>query len=103
MRGEAVAVFDYKFHAASDGRTLVESWATGYVQIDNSFLHALGWVAHPFVQAKADKEAGRLLRVFARVSRAIENDPAQVYLRVRERADVPRPELDQFRELLRLS
>jgi hypothetical protein len=80
----------------------VESWATGYVQIDSGFLSVLGRIALPFVQAKADKEAGQLLRVFARVSRAIENNAAQVYHTVSERPDVSRQELEQFRGLLRL-
>ena len=52
--------------------------------------------------AKADKEAGQLLRVFARASRAIEGNPSEVYQKVSERADVPRQELERFRELLRL-
>jgi len=102
MRGEAVAILEYTFRPEGDGRTLVATWATGYVQIDNRFLRALGKVALPFVQAKADKEAGGLLRLFARASRAIENNSAQVYFKVSERPDVPRQELEQFRELLRL-
>jgi hypothetical protein len=72
------------------------------VQIDSGFLSVLGRVALPFVQAKADKEAGQLLRVFARVSRAIENNAAHVYQKVSERPGVPRQELEQFRGLLRL-
>jgi len=38
--------------------------------------------------------------VFSKVSRAIEDNPAEVYAKVRERADVPRPELEEFRKLL---
>jgi hypothetical protein len=102
MRGEAVAILDYRFRPEDDGRTLVASWATGYVQVDSRFLRALGKLALPFVQAKADKEAVGLLRLFARASRAIENNSAQVYLKVSERPDVPRRELEEFRELLRL-
>lgn len=102
MRGEAVAVFEYDFTSDAAGRTLVASRATGYLQIDNKFLRALGKVAAPFVQAKADKETGQLLRVFARASRAIEENPSAVYQKVSARADVPRQELERFRELLRL-
>jgi len=54
-----------------------------------------------FVRAKADREAGLLPRTFARAMRAIEEDPASVYQRVSERADVPRPEPEQFRRPLR--
>ena len=49
-----------------------------------------------------DKETGQLLRVFARASRAIEENPSAVYQKVSARADVPRQELERFRELLRL-
>jgi len=102
IRGEAVAVFEYDFTSDGAGRTLVASRATGYLQVDNKVLRTLGKVAAPFVQAKADKEAGQLLRVFARASRAIEENPSEVYQKVSERADVPRQELERFRELLRL-
>src|SRR5262245_47908971 len=90
MRGEAVATFEYAFRPDGEGRTQVESWASGYVRIDNRFLQLLGKLAMPIVQAKADREAGQLLRNFARASRAIENNAAQVYLKVSERPDVPR-------------
>ena len=102
MKGEAVAMFEYAFQPRVDGRTQVASWATGYVQIDSRFLRFLGTLAMPFVQAKADKEAGQLLRVFARVSGAIASDPAQVYAKVSAQPDVPRQDLQRFRELLRL-
>jgi hypothetical protein len=102
IRGEAVAVFEYQFRPEPDGRTLVTTTASGYLQVDNHVLRALGAVAMPFVQAKADREAGQLLRVFARASQVIETEPARVYARLGERADVPRRELAEFRELLRL-
>jgi len=102
MRGEAVAVFEYDFSSDGEGRTMVASRATGYLQVDNKFLRTLGKVAAPFVQAKADKEAGQLLRVFARASRAIEENPAEVIQKVSARPDVPRQELERFRELLRV-
>jgi hypothetical protein len=102
IRGEAVAVFEYAFHPEPDGRTRVTISASGYLQVDNSVLRALGAVAMPLIQAKADDEAAKLLRVFARASRAIETAPSDVYARVRERPDVPRPELEQFRALLRV-
>jgi hypothetical protein len=56
----------------------------------------------PIVQKKADREARQLLRVFSKVSRAIEDNPADVYARVRAHPDVPRPELEEFRKLLRV-
>src|SRR5262245_47449904 len=102
MRGEAVALFEYGFTSDGAGRTVVATRATGYLQVDNKFLRTLGRIAAPFVQSKADKEAGQLLRVFARASRAIEDNPAQVYQKVSERPDVSRQELERFRQLLGL-
>jgi len=103
MRGEAVGMFEYGFRTETDGRTMVTTRATGYLQVDNNFLRMLGRIAAPFVQAKADKETGQLLRVFARASRAIEENPADVCQKVSERPDVPRRELEHFRALLRVS
>jgi hypothetical protein len=102
IRGEAVAVFEYRFRPEPDGRTLVTTSASGYLDVDSRVLRALGAVAMPFIQAKADKEAGQLLRIFARASRAIETSPEDVYAKVRERPDVPRRELEEFRQLLRV-
>jgi hypothetical protein len=102
IRGQGVGTLEYAFRTAGDGQTVVATAASGYLQVDNRALNALGRLAAPFVQAKADREAGLLLRTFARVMRAIEENPASVYQRVSERADVPRPELEQFRRLLRL-
>jgi len=102
VKGEAVAVLEYQFKADGPGRTVVASAASGYLQVDNAVLRTLGKMAAPFVQAKADKETGQLLRVFARVSRAIEENPAEVYRKVSERPDVPRAELQQFHALLGL-
>jgi len=102
IRGQAVATLGYSFRPDGGGHTVVATAARGYVQVDSRVLNALGKLAAPFVQAKADREAGFLLRTFARASRAIEENPAQVYQRVSERADVPRHELEEFRRLLRL-
>jgi hypothetical protein len=102
IRGQGAGTLEYSFQPAADGQTMVATAVSGYLQVDNRALNALGRLAAPFVQAKADREAGLLLRTFARVMRAIEEDPASVYQRVSERADVPRPELEQFRRLLRL-
>jgi hypothetical protein len=38
--------------------------------------------------------------VFARVSRALEDNPAEVLEKVRARPGVPRPELEEFSRLL---
>lgn len=102
IHGQGVGTLEYSFQPAADGQIMVVTAATGYLQVDNRALNALGRLAAPLVQAKADREAGLLLRTFARAMRAIEEDPASVYQRVSTRADVPRQELEEFRRLLRL-
>jgi hypothetical protein len=57
-------------------------------------------IAGVIAQKKADLEARRLMRVFARVSRAIEDDPSGVFERLRQRPDVPRPEVEEVGRLL---
>jgi hypothetical protein len=59
-------------------------------------------MAGPIAQRKADLEARRLMRTFARASRAIEDNPADVYERLRQRPDVPLRELQEFGRLLNL-
>jgi hypothetical protein len=102
VRGEAVAVLEYAFRPDGNGRTRVACRASAYVHIDNRVVRAVGRLALPLVQAKADKEAWRLLRNLGRASQAIESDPADVYLKVSQRPDVPARELAEFRALLRL-
>jgi hypothetical protein len=102
IHGQAVGTLEYTFRQDETGRTVVATAASGYVQADNRALNTLARVAAPMVQAKADKEAGFLLRTFARVTRAIEEDPARVYRLVSERPDVPRAELEGFRRVLHL-
>jgi len=102
IRGQAVATLEYRFRPGDGGHQVIVTTASGYVQVDSSVLNTLGRVAAPMVQAKADREVGYLLRTFARVTRAIEEDPARVYRLVSDRPDVPRPELQEFHRLLRL-
>ena len=100
IKGRAVVVLAYRFQPGPQGRPQVATTLTSFVQIDNSFIRAIGRMGGPLVQKKADREALQLLRVFAKVSRAIEDNPTHVITHLRERGDVPRPELEQFRKLL---
>jgi hypothetical protein len=102
IHGQAVATLEYSFRSVEGGQTVVVTAASGFVQVDNQVLNTLGKVAAPMVQAKADKEVGYLLRTFARVTKAIEEDPAKVYQLVSERPDVPRADLEGFRRVLSL-
>ena len=102
IKGRAVVALAYKFQPAPQGRQQVATVLTSFVQIDSAVIRAIGRMGGSLVQKKADREARTLLRVFSKVSRAIEEDPAAVYAKVRERADVPRQELEEFRKLLRV-
>jgi hypothetical protein len=102
IKGRAVVALVYKFQPAAQGRQQVVTTVTSFVHIDSPVIRAIGRMGGPLVQKKADREARQLLRVFAKVTRAIEDNPADVYARVRAQPDVPGPELEEFRKLLRV-
>ncbi|HLF49300.1 MAG TPA: hypothetical protein VJA45_07985 [Methylomirabilota bacterium] len=102
VRGQAVVALTYGFRPDGKGNMLAATMVTSFLELDSRVLHGLGKVGGPLVQAKADREGRTLLKVFARVSRAIEANPVDAYQRVSARPDVPKPELEEFRRLLRL-
>ncbi len=102
IKGRAVVALAYKFQPTAPGRSQISTTLTSFVQIDSAVVRTIGRMGGPLVQKKADREARQLLKVFARVSRAIEDNPADVYARLRERPDVPKAELEEFRKLLRV-
>ena len=102
IKGRAVVALAYQLQPGGPDRTQVATTLTSFVEIDSTVVRTVGKMGGPLVQKKADREARQLLKVFAKVSRAIEDNPADVYARVRGQAGVPRPELEAFRKLLRL-
>ena len=102
VHGEAVAMIEYEVTPAAGGRDLVHATVSGFVKLDSAVLALVTKVAGVIAQRKADLEARRLIRVFARVSRAIEDDPSGVYERLRQRPDVPGREMEEFGRLLNL-
>jgi len=102
IKGRAVVALAYKFQPAPQGRQQVVTTLTSFVHIDSAVVRAIGRMGGSLVQKKADREARQLLRVFSKVSRAIEDNSADVYAKVREHADVPKQELEEFRKLLRV-
>jgi hypothetical protein len=102
IRGEAVAVLQYSSRPGSDGQHRLVTSVDGYLKLDSGMLGMATRLAGPAAAHKADLEAKRLTRVFARTSRAIEENPAAVYESLRQRPDVPRAELELFRDLLNL-
>ena len=102
INGEAVAMIQYEVSPAGDGRDIVHATVSGFVKLDSGILALATKIVKPIAQRKADLEARRLMRTFARVSRAIEDNPGDVYERLRQRPDVPARELEEFGRLLNL-
>ncbi len=102
IKGRAVVALVYRFEPAAAGRTQVSTTLTSFVQIDSAVVRTVGKMSGPLVQKKADREARQLLKVFAKVSRAVEDNAADVIAKVRARPDVPKAELEEFRKLLRV-
>lgn len=98
--GEAVTVIEYATQPAAAGRSLVHATVTGFVTLDNRLLGGMLRLASAATQRKADREAQRLVKVFARASGAIETDPGAVLARLRAEPDVPRRELEEFTRLV---
>jgi hypothetical protein len=100
VQGEAVALIEYHATPAAAGRDLVAAAVMAFVSLDSRLLGTLMRLSTVVVQRKADREAARLVRLFARVSRAVDEDPAAIYGQLRRRPDVPAAELEGFRRLL---
>ena len=100
INGEAVVMIEYEATPVGDGRDRVRATVSGFVKLDSSALALAIKIAAPVAQRKADLEARRLMRTFARASRAIDEKPADVYERLRQRPDVPARELEEFGRLL---
>ncbi|MGH7302226.1 MAG: hypothetical protein ACRELZ_02970 [Candidatus Rokuibacteriota bacterium] len=102
IRGQAVVVIEYSLSPAPDRRSLISPAVTGFVRLDSRIIALAGMLAGSVATAKAEKEARRFVKLFARASRAIEDDPAHVLERIQQRADVPAGDLEEFRRLLDL-
>jgi hypothetical protein len=100
IEGEAVTMIEYTLTPLPDGRSLVRSTVTGFVRLDNRLAVLAVKIASSAAQRKADKEARRLMKVFAKVSRRLDEDPAGVVELLRKQPDMPRRELEEFVRLL---
>jgi hypothetical protein len=103
IHGQAVVLIDYDTLPAPDGRSTITTAVTGFVRLDSRLLNLASRLATSVATAKGEKEARRLVKVFARATSAIETDPAGVYAKVRQSPGVPAPALEGFRRLLNLS
>ena len=100
IRGEMLLIIDYQYVPGAQGRDLVKTNVAGFVKFDSRILSGAIKLGGGLVQRKADREARDLAKLLAKVSRAVEEDPAGVYAKLRERPDVPHAELEEFRALL---
>jgi hypothetical protein len=98
--GDAVVMIEYDMKPTDDGRDLVTAAVTSYVKVDSGVVAALVKLAMGAATDKAALESRRLVRNFAHVGRAIEENPAKVFDEVRRDPGVPQVELEQFRRLL---
>jgi hypothetical protein len=102
IRGQAVVVIDYGVQPAPDGRSVISAGVTGFVKLDSRIVAVASKVATSVATAKGEKEAHRLVKLFAKTTRAIEADPAGTYDKLRQRPGVPAGDLEGFRRLLNL-
>jgi len=102
IHGEVLLIIDYHYVPGAQGRDLVKTAVAGFVKLDSRILSGVLKLGSAIAQKKADREARGIVKLFAKVSRAVEEDPAGVYAKLRDRPDVPRAELEEFRALLAL-
>ena len=102
IRGQAIISITYGATPSSDGKATIAAAVDSYVKLESKLLAATGRLARSVAQTKADKEGNRLVRLFARTTRAIEENPGAVWAALRDRPDVPRRQLEEFRRLLSL-
>jgi hypothetical protein len=102
IQGEAIITISYATTPAADGTSTIAAAVGSYVRLDSKVLRAAGRLANAVAHAKAEKEGIRLVKTFARATRAIQENPAAVCDALQRRPDVPRRELEEFRRLLNL-
>jgi hypothetical protein len=102
IHGEAVVMLEYAVQRGPDGATLIAPTITGFVKLDSTMLAAAMKVITPLARAKADREARTLAKVFAKVTRAIAEDPVELVQDLAREPDVSAADLAAFRRLLRL-
>jgi hypothetical protein len=100
IHGEAVVMIEYDVRRAPDGRPLIAAAVTGHVKLDNGLLSGMAKFAGPVAQAKADREARGLVRVFAKVMRLGDEQPAALCRDLAEQPDVSAHERSEFCTLL---
>ena len=102
IRGQAVVTINWATTTGPDGKALIAPTVGAFVKLDSRVLSSASSLAGSIAAAKAEKEASRLVRVFEKTTRAINDNPSAVLETLRQRADTPRRELEEFGRLLNL-
>ena len=100
IHGEAVVMIEYAVRPAPDGKMLIAPIVSGFVKLDSAVLSAATKLVGPVARAKADREARILVRVFAKVCRAADEQPAALVQDLARQPDVAPADLASFRKLL---
>ncbi|HEV8586695.1 MAG TPA: hypothetical protein VGT02_17130 [Methylomirabilota bacterium] len=100
IRGQAVITIDWAITPGPDGKGVIAPTVGAFVKLDSRVLAVASALAGSIAAAKAEKEATRLVRVFEKTTRAINDNPAAVLEALRQRAETPRRELEEFSRLL---
>jgi hypothetical protein len=100
IRGQAVVTIDWKTTSGPDGKTMIMPTVGAFVKLDSRMLSAASLLAGSIAAAKAEKEASRLVRVFEKTTRALNDNPAAVLETLRQRPETPQRELEEFGRLL---
>ena len=100
IRGQAVVTIDWTVTPVSGGKDLIAPTVGAYVKLDSRVLATASALAGSVAAAKAEKEAHRLVRVFQKTTRALNDNPGAVLDMLRQRPETPRAELEEFARLL---
>ena len=100
IRGQAVVTVDWTCTPAAGGMSLISPTIGAYVKLESSTLSLVTALASSVAAAKAEKEANRLVRVFEKTTRALNENPAAVLDALRQRPETPRHELEEFGRLV---
>jgi hypothetical protein len=99
IRGQAVVTIDWKTTPAPDGKNVIAPTVGAYVKLDSRVLSTASALAGSIAAAKAEREAARLVRVFAKTTRALNDNPGVVLETLRQRPETPQRELEEFGRL----
>jgi hypothetical protein len=101
IRGRAVVTIDWVAAAGPQGKTVIAPTVGAFVKVDGGGLASMARaLAGSMAEAKAEKEASRLVRVFQKTTRILDDSPAAALETLRQRPDTPRRELEEFARLL---